>query len=70
MAFDLSLIGFGEAETAALLAEKAEGRTDPDAVPDVPEHPVSEPGDLWLLGVKVTCPNCHKTTLLERAIRK
>ena len=27
-----------------------EGATDPDAVPDVPEEPVTKPGDLWLLG--------------------
>ena len=62
MAFDLSLIGFGADEQAALLAERTEGLTDPDDVPGVPEHPVSRPGDLWLLGAKVTCPKCHKTS--------
>jgi hypothetical protein len=30
--FDLSLTGFGELEIKALLADKTQGRTDPDAV--------------------------------------
>ena len=68
--FDVSLTGFGELELDALLAEKTEGRTDPDDVPPPPEHPVSEPGDLWLLGAKVTCPHCRKTQPLERAIKR
>jgi hypothetical protein len=39
-----------------------EGLTDPDAVPAVPEEPVTKPGDLWLLGRTVTCPKCKKKT--------
>lgn len=45
--FDLDLIGFDIAE---LDAGGTEGLTDPDAVPDVPEQPVSRQGDIWLLG--------------------
>jgi DNA modification methylase len=30
--------------------DRKEGRTDPDAIPDPPEEPVTQPGDLWLLG--------------------
>jgi hypothetical protein len=56
-------------ELAGLLDKNA-GRTDPDDVPDPPAHPVSELGDLWLLGAKVTCPNCRKTQPLERAIKR
>lgn len=48
--FDLSLLGFNENELAALLAEKTEGLTDPDEIPNPPEIPVSSPGDVWLLG--------------------
>lgn len=48
--FDLSLLGFNEDELAALLADKTEGLTDPDSIPDAPEEPVSVPGDVWLLG--------------------
>jgi hypothetical protein len=68
--FDLSLTGFGELEIKALLADKTQGRTDPDDTPDPPAHPVSQPGDLWLLGAKVTCPGCGKAQPLERAIKR
>jgi ParB-like chromosome segregation protein Spo0J len=47
--FDLSLTGFGDLELGSLLADKTEGLTDPDDAPPVPEHPVSQTGDLWLL---------------------
>jgi ParB-like chromosome segregation protein Spo0J len=69
MAFDLSLIGFGQSEQAALLAAQG-GLTDPDDTPEPPADPTTRPGDLWLLGAKVTCPNCRKSTPLERAIRR
>lgn len=48
--FDLSLTGFGADEIAALTIEETEGLTDEDAVPDVPEDPVTVDGDVWLLG--------------------
>jgi len=57
--FDLSLLGFDEAELAKLLApEGTEGLTDPDAVPEPPAEPITQPGDLWLLGAYTTCPHC------------
>lgn len=46
--FDLSLLGFADLD--ALLAEKTEGLTDPDSVPEAPEIPVTMAGDVWLLG--------------------
>src|SRR6202171_3286974 len=50
--FDLSLVGFDDDELARLLAaqDAAEGLTDEDAVPDVPETPVSATADLWIRG--------------------
>lgn len=48
--FDLDLIGFDEKALAGLLADKTEGETDPDEVPDEPLQPVTREGDLWLLG--------------------
>jgi DNA modification methylase len=40
-----------EALKAMLTAGKpAEGHTDPDEVPPVPDEPTTKPGDLWLLG--------------------
>jgi DNA modification methylase len=50
--FDLDLLGFDDDELATLLADEnvAQGLTDEDAVPDVPQTPVSIAGDLWILG--------------------
>ncbi len=48
--FDINLTGFNELELGALLAETTEGETDPDDVPEPQPDPVTQPGDLWLLG--------------------
>ena len=48
--FDLSLIGFGDDMLANMLVDETEGLTDEDAVPEVPENPVTVEGDVWLLG--------------------
>jgi DNA modification methylase len=50
--FDLSLIGFEDQELARLLAaqDAAEGLTDEDSIPELPETAICETGDLWNLG--------------------
>jgi DNA modification methylase len=51
--FDLSLTGFDADELLEIMAGEettAEGNADEDAAPEVPETPVSRPGDVWLLG--------------------
>lgn len=48
--FDLGLIGFAPDDLALILAEKTDGNTDPDEVPEPPVIPVSIAGDLWILG--------------------
>lgn len=49
--FDLSITGWEVDELAGLLSGTAPGEGgDPDEVPETPIHPVSEPGDVWLLG--------------------
>lgn len=50
--FDIDTIGFEEAELAGLLGGTGpgEGNTDPDDVPETPLHPVTLPGDVWVLG--------------------
>ena len=48
--FDLSLTGFDPGELENFLAEKTEGLTDPDAVPETPANPVTVLGDVWLMG--------------------
>ena len=51
LGFDLDLTGFTAEEIAALTPEQIEpGLTDEDAVPEVPEHPVTVLGDVWILG--------------------
>jgi ParB-like chromosome segregation protein Spo0J len=65
--FDLSLTGFGDLELKDLLAERTEGLTDPDDAPAVPEHPVSQTGDLWLLGNhRLLCGDSTVATDVER----
>lgn len=67
--FDLPVIGFSDDELAALLADPnvAEGQTDEDAVPEVPETPVSKPGDLWRLGNHLLL--CGDSTVLANVER-
>jgi hypothetical protein len=52
--FDLSLTGFGDLELKDIMADRNGGLTDPDDAPAAPEHPVSQTGDLWLLGRSAT----------------
>ncbi|MCZ6836984.1 MAG: DNA modification methylase [Planctomycetota bacterium] len=49
--FDLELLGFETKELERLLnATPNEGLTDPDAVPLPLDEPITQPGDLWILG--------------------
>ena len=49
--FDLDLMGFSDDELdGLLLTEDLEGQTDDDDVPEPEENPVSQAGDLWILG--------------------
>ncbi len=47
--FDMESLGFSESELLNIMGLD-EGLTDPDAVPEPPEEPVTKPGDLWILG--------------------
>lgn len=67
--FDLGLLGFSEDELAALLTENTEGLTDPDDAPSVPENPVSEIGELWVLGRhRILCGDSTVATDVERVL--
>jgi hypothetical protein len=49
--FDFDWIGFDPDQLETILAGLGpSGLTDPDAVPGVPDQPVTRLGDLWLLG--------------------
>jgi len=68
MGFDLDLTGFSTDEIEALLAPVGtEGLTDEDAVPDVPEAPVTVLGDVWLLGKhRVMCGDSTSIDAVEK----
>ena len=68
MGFDLDLTGFNTDEIDALLAPVGtEGLTDEDAVPEVPEAPVTVLGDVWLLGKhRVMCGDSTSIDAVEK----
>jgi DNA modification methylase len=67
MDFALDLTGFDSDELLELMADPfEEGQTDPDEVPDLPEEPVTKPGDLWLLGQhRLLCGDSTNQTDLD-----
>lgn len=67
--FDLALTGFSDDELAALLADKTEGLTDPDDVPETPAHPVTEPGDVWTLGKhRIVCGDSTDADVVAKCL--
>ena len=50
--FNINLLGFEDEELVRLLAaqDAVAGLTDEDAVPELPQTPVSGRGDFWILG--------------------
>ena len=49
--FDLALTGFEPDRLEEILAGLGSGGlSDPDSVPDVPDQPITGPGDVWLMG--------------------
>ena len=66
---DLGLIGFGDDELANILAEKTDGLTDPDEVPEVEAQAVSALGDVWLLGRhRLACGDCTDPQTVANAL--
>jgi DNA modification methylase len=57
---DLSLLGFTDRELAeALRPVDSLGLTDEDAAPELPQTPVTQPGDVWQLGPhRIACGDC------------
>jgi len=54
--FDLSLTGFSDDELDGLLSlSESDGLTDAEAVPETPENPKTQIGDVWLLGNHRIC---------------
>ncbi len=51
--FDTGVLAFGDKELTQMLnlsVSVTQGETDPDAVPEPPDDPVTQKGDIWILG--------------------
>jgi site-specific DNA-methyltransferase (adenine-specific) len=70
MDFDLQLTGFSADELPALLAPvPTEEQCDPDAVPEPPDVPTTQPDDLWLLGRhRLLCGDSSKPEDVDRLL--
>jgi len=74
MNFEMNLLGFAEDELANLLnPDGKEGLTDPDDVPEPPDDPITQLGDLWVLGDhRLLCGDSSSAAdvdrLLDRAV--
>jgi DNA modification methylase len=66
--FDLELLGFDSDELAKLLEpETVDGLTDEDEVPDVPDDPITKPGDVWIIGNhRLMCGDSTSIDAVER----
>jgi DNA modification methylase len=71
LGIDLELTGFDMGEIDDLLSrvDIPAGLTDVDAVPDIPETPLSRPGDLWVLNNhRVLCGDATKKIDVDRVL--
>jgi hypothetical protein len=67
--FDTSLLGFSDDELANLLADKTEGLTDPDDVPEPPADPVTVLGDVWVLGKhRIVCGDSTDADVVAKCL--
>jgi DNA modification methylase len=70
MDFDIDLLGFSAEELNRLIdAETGPGLADPDDVPEPPDEPITQPGDLWLLGThRLLCGDSSKPEDVDRLL--
>jgi DNA modification methylase len=70
LGFDLDLTGFSGDELMRLLDSGTNaGQTNPDAVPEPPDEPITRPGDLWILGKhRLLCGDSSKPEDVDRLL--
>lgn len=73
MDIDLGLLGFNEDDIAKIFATSGggvkDGNTDPDSIPEPPDDPVTQPGDLWILGNhRLLCADSGSVEDLDRLL--
>jgi ParB-like chromosome segregation protein Spo0J len=68
--FDMDLLGFDEKELTQLLnAEVNQGNCDPDEIPEPPDEPITQLGDLWILGNhRLLCGDAGSEADLDRLL--
>jgi DNA modification methylase len=68
--FDADLLGFSADELQALVdTDISPGLVDPDAVPQPPDRPVTQTGDLWVLGDhRLLCGDAAKSEDVDQLI--
>lgn len=68
--FNIDVIGFEETEIAALLGGVPPGPgPDPDQIPETPLHPVTELGDVWVLGNhRLVCGDSTDPSIVNMAL--
>jgi hypothetical protein len=67
--FEIGLLGFDDKVLANLLNSAGEGLTDPNAVPETPQKPVSDLGDVWILGKhRLVCGDSTKADVVAKAL--
>jgi DNA modification methylase len=64
--FDLTLTGFSLEDLDAMVGD-LEPENDPDAAPDLPAEPVTNPGDVWVMGPhRLVCGDSTSVDNLDR----
>jgi DNA modification methylase len=69
--YNLDILGFEDDELALLLSqqEAADGLTDEDSVPEVPVHPTTQLGDVWILGDhRLICGDCTAPKVVAKLL--
>jgi len=70
--YELGVIGFTDDELESLLANDAPASAEPQAeeeIPEAPAVPVTQPGDLWLIGPhRLICGDCRDRGVVERLL--
>lgn len=68
--YDLGLLGFKDDELAKMLSGDVKyGLNDPDDVPEPPDDPTTQPGDLWFLGDhRLLCGDSSKAEDVDRLL--
>lgn len=74
MDYPLPVIGFDDKVLAGLLKihdnPPTAGLTDPDDAPDLPQHPVSELGDVWVMGNhRLICGDSLDANIIEALVQ-